>query len=149
MAGGRSVRRLTQHLREQLLQGRLLPLGCSSSSGSFDDEFFLRNWTNRCELMFVPQQSVGDIIIIIIIIIIMCQRCLPATGHAERVHKMCGCARKSAEHYFGQRKYGEHTIVLIRSQSLVRSTAEKHNTSARMHNASALGAKVLGCEVLA
>ena len=43
----------------------------------------------------------------------MCQRCLPATGHAERVHKMCGCARKSAEHYFGQRKYGEHTIVLI------------------------------------
>ena len=29
-------------------------------------------------------------IIIIIIIIIMCQRCLPATGHAERVHKMCG-----------------------------------------------------------
>ena len=47
------------------------------------------------------------------IIIIMCQRCLPATGHAERVHKMCGCARKSAEHYFGQRKYGEHTIVLI------------------------------------
>ena len=48
-----------------------------------------------------------------IIIIIMCQRCLPATGHAERVHKMCGCARKSAEHYFGQRKYGEHTIVLI------------------------------------
>ena len=41
MAGGRSVRRLTQHLREQLLQGRLLPLGCSSSSGSFDDEFFL------------------------------------------------------------------------------------------------------------
>ena len=109
--------------------------------------------------MFVPQQSVGDIIIIIImimimiiiiiIIIIMCQRCLPATGHAERVHKMCGCARKSAEHYFGQRKYGEHTIVLIRSQSLVRSTAEKHNTSARMHNASALGAKVLGCEVLA
>ena len=75
--------------------------------------------------MFVPQQSVGDIIIIIIIImimimiiiiiiiIIMCQRCLPATGHAERVHKMCGCARKSAEHYFGQRKYGEHTIVLI------------------------------------
>ena len=121
--------------------------------------FFLRNWTNRCELMFVPQQSVGDIIIIImimimimiiiIIIIIMCQRCLPATGHAERIHKMCGCARKSAEHYFGQRKYGEHTIVLIRSQSLVRSTAEKHNTSARMHNASALGAKVLGCEVLA
>ena len=53
------------------------------------------------------------IIIIIIIIIIMCQRCLPATGHAERIHKMCGCARKSAEHYFGQRKYGEHTIVLI------------------------------------
>ena len=53
------------------------------------------------------------IIIIIIIIIIMCQRCLPATGHAERDHKMCGCARKSAEHYFGQRKYGEHTIVLI------------------------------------
>ena len=52
-------------------------------------------------------------IIIITIIIIMCQRCLPATGHAERVHKMCGCARKSAEHYFGQRKYGEHTIVLI------------------------------------
>ena len=50
---------------------------------------------------------------IIIIIIIMCQRCLPATGHAERDHKMCGCARKSAEHYFGQRKYGEHTIVLI------------------------------------
>ena len=49
-------------------------------------------------------------IIIIIIIIIMCQRCLPATGHAERDHKMCGCARKSAEHYFGQRKYGEHTI---------------------------------------
>ena len=89
------------------------------------------------------------IIITTIIIIIMCQRCLPATGHAERDHKMCGCARKSAEHYFGQRKYGEHTIVLIRSQSLVRSTAEKHNTSARMHNASALGAKVLGCEVLA
>ena len=22
--------------------------------------FFLRNWTNRCELMFVPQQSVGN-----------------------------------------------------------------------------------------
>ena len=43
----------------------------------------------------------------------MCQRCLPATGHAERVHKMRGCARKSAEHYFGQRKYVEHTIVLI------------------------------------
>ena len=40
-----------------------------------------------------------------------------------------------------------HTIVLLRSQSLVRSTAEKHNTSARMHNASALGAKVLGYEV--
>ena len=63
-------------------------------------------------------------IIIIIIIIIMCQRCLPATGHAERDHKMCGCARKSAEHYFGQRKYGEHTIVLIvcrkkKHQSLV------------------------------
>ena len=38
---------------------------------------------------------------------------LTATGHAERVHKMCGCARKSAEHYLGQRKYGEHTIVLI------------------------------------
>ena len=53
------------------------------------------------------------IIIITIIIIIMCQRCLPATGHAERDHKMCGFARKSAEHYFGQRKYGEHTIVLI------------------------------------
>ena len=48
-----------------------------------------------------------------IIIIIMCQRCLPATGHAERIQKMCGCARKSAEHYFGQRKYGERTIVLI------------------------------------
>ena len=31
----------------------------------------------------------------------------------KRDHKMCGCARKSAEHYFGQRKYGEHTIVLI------------------------------------
>jgi hypothetical protein len=59
----------------------------------------------------------------IFIIIIMYQRCLPATGHAERVHKMCGCARKSAEHYFGQRKYGEHTIVLIvcrkKHQSLV------------------------------
>ena len=38
---------------------------------------------------------------------------------------------------------------LKRSQSLLRSTAEKHNTSARMHNASASGAKVLGCEVLA
>ena len=47
------------------------------------------------------------------IIIIMCQRCLPARGHAERIHKMCGYARKSAKHYFGQRKYGEHTIVLI------------------------------------
>ena len=38
---------------------------------------------------------------------------LPATGHAERVRKICGFARKSAEHYFGQRKYGEHTIALI------------------------------------
>ena len=31
LAGAMSVRRLTQHLCEQLLQGRLLPLGCSSS----------------------------------------------------------------------------------------------------------------------
>ena len=33
------------------------------------------------------------IIIIITIIIIMYQRCLAATWLAERVHKMCGCAR--------------------------------------------------------
>ena len=35
------------------------------------------------------------------IIIIMCHWCLPATGHAKRVHEMCGCTRKSAEHYLG------------------------------------------------
>ena len=75
-------------------------------------------------LHFTPSLTYIIFIIIIIIIIIMSQRCLPATGNAERDHKMCGCARKSAEHYFGQRKYGEHTIVLIvcrekKHQSLV------------------------------
>ena len=34
-------------------------------------------------------------------------------GMQKEFTKWCGCARKSAEHYFGQRKYGEHTIVLI------------------------------------
>ena len=43
---------------------------------------------------------------------------LPATGHAERVRKICGFARKSAEHYFGQRKYGEHTIALIEGSAI-------------------------------
>ena len=43
---------------------------------------------------------------------------LPATGHAERVRKICGFARKSAEHYFGQRKYGEHTIALIQGSAI-------------------------------
>ena len=62
--------------------------------------------------------TITIIIIIIIIIIILCQRCLPATGHAERGHKMCGCARKSAEQYFGQRKYGEHTIALIEGSAI-------------------------------
>ena len=46
---------------------------------------------------------------------------LPATGHAERVRKICGFARKSAEHYFGQRKYGEHTIALIAEPGGTRS----------------------------
>ena len=37
------------------------------------------------------------------------------TSHraCRKSSKICGCARKSAEHYFGQRKYGEHTIALI------------------------------------
>ena len=47
------------------------------------------------------------------LILTICQVWLPATGPAERVRKICGFARKSAEHYFGQRKYGEHTIALI------------------------------------
>ena len=48
----------------------------------------------------------------------LCQAWLPATGHAERVRKICGFARKSAEHYFGQRKYGEHTIALIEGSAI-------------------------------
>ena len=34
-------------------------------------------------------------------------------GLQKEFAKFCGFARKSAEHYFGQRKYGEHTIALI------------------------------------
>ena len=43
---------------------------------------------------------------------------ISATGHAERVRKICGFARKSAEHYFGQRKYGEHAIALIEGSAI-------------------------------
>ena len=48
--------------------------------------------------MFVPQQSVGDIIIIIIImimiiiIIIMCQRCLPAIRACRKNSSKCAAA---------------------------------------------------------